>query len=296
MATNPFTGQWINPDTKGDLFGGLNFNSMFSLANTAFSAQGAALGASANAAALGASIFGVQASAIGIRAGAAADLFLSQGALAEAQMKAEGLNLNAAGLRIKATGDLAEAANYDLAAHLARKNKQYTEESTRIQEFQLQRKTNLFIGEQVAGFGAAGLKTSGSATDILRESATQGALSKAVLQKQGLIQEESFEEAARSYETMSHAARFAAAGEMDIANKTDQIAGQTLAEGQLISEGYQQSSAAKLQQAALTEQQIPLIQQQQAIASRQAGVMQGAAVTSGIGSVLSGIAAVAMLL
>src|SRR5262249_36689320 len=170
MATfnSPFSG---NPVNTSDLFGGLGFNSMFSLLGSSFSAQSSALGA--------------KASAISVQAGATADLFQAEGAIAHANLKAEGVNLNAAGTRIKAEGDLAEATNYDLSAALARKNKQYATESTAIQEFQLNRKTNMFIGGQKADFAGAGLKESGSALDLLAESASQGALAKSVLQKQG---------------------------------------------------------------------------------------------------------------
>ena len=301
----------------GDLFGGLGFNSMFSLAGSAFNAQasslsaqstalglqGTALGLGGTALGLRASALGVQASEIGVRGGAAADLFLAQGAIADTQLRAEGLNLNAAGLRIKAQGDLAEATNYDLASTLARKNKVYTAESERIQEFQLNRKTNMIIGGQRAGIAGAGLKESGSALDILSESATQGSLAKSVLQQQGLIQIEAYEEQAASFDTMSGAAKMAAAGEFDIANRTDQLATDTLAEGQLMAQGYQESSAFKTQQADLigqqvpliqqqagiAEQQIPLVQQQAAAAQQQAGVAQTASTVSAVGAGVSGI-------
>jgi hypothetical protein len=55
----------------------------------------------------------------------------------------------------------------------------------------------------------------------------QGALSKAVLGQQGLITEAGYQEQADSYTLMANTARTTAAGEEDIANKTDVIANQT---------------------------------------------------------------------
>jgi hypothetical protein len=69
------------------------------------------------------------------------------------------------------------------------------------------------LGETRADVAGAGFPESGSALDILRESASQGALSKAVLGEQGLIQEEGYREQAASYRTMADAAGMAAKAE-----------------------------------------------------------------------------------
>lgn len=172
--------------------------------------------------------------------GAVSDLFAGFGAVTQANLKASGLNLqasgqritasgtrlNAEGLRIKASGDLAEGQEYDLAGNLARKNAAYTEESTAIQLKQQERNNTLQIGGQQAEIGGAGFAASGSALDILADSASQGALAKSVLQKQGLITEAGYQEQAASYDLMASTARTTAAGEQDIAGKTDVIAGQ----------------------------------------------------------------------
>jgi hypothetical protein len=137
---------------------------------------------------------------------------------------AEGTRINAQGMRIKSQGDIAEAENYDLAAALARKNEAYAARSTEIQQSQLDRKITLTIGGQKADVAGAGFKESGSAIYLLRDSAQQGALAKQVLAEQGEITEAGYEEQAKSFDTMSAAARMAAAGGMDIARRTDLIA------------------------------------------------------------------------
>lgn len=171
--------------------------------------------------------------------GAASDLFAGLGASAKGKLQADGLRLtaegtrigadstrlNASSLRIKARGDLAEADNYDLAADLALKNQQYTATSTRVQQAQLDRQTFQAIGGQKASVAGAGFASSGTALDLMRDSASQGALARGVLGQQGAITEAGFEEQQKSYQTMSAAARATAAGEFGIADQTDAIAG-----------------------------------------------------------------------
>lgn len=180
--------------------------------------------------------------------GAVSDLFAGLGASAKGKLQADGLRLTAAGTRIsaqstrlsaeslrtKARGDIAEADNYDLAADLAQKNQEYTATSTRIQQAQLDRSVTQTIGGQRASVAAAGFASSGSALDIMRDSASQGALARGVLGQQGAITEAGFAEQAKSFQTMSAAGRATAASEFGIADKTDAIAGQqdTIAAGQ----------------------------------------------------------------
>ena len=142
------------------------------------------------------------------------------------RISAESTRLTAEGLRLKATGDLAEASNYDLASTLATANEQFTAQSTRIQEQQQARAETQAIGGAEASVGGAGFAASGSALDIMRDSANQGALAKGVLAQQGAITEAGYDEQAKSFTTMANAGRATAAGEQDIAGKTDIIAGQ----------------------------------------------------------------------
>jgi hypothetical protein len=114
------------------------------------------------------------------------------------------------GLLYKAKGSRLEAQQYDKAAGLARLNKQFAETSTEIKVAQEQRDIFKQVGEQQADVAAAGFEASGSALDLLRESASQGALAKAVIGQQGLIEEAGYEEQAQSYDLMAKASRQAA--------------------------------------------------------------------------------------
>jgi hypothetical protein len=114
---------------------------------------------------------------------------------------------------IKAKGNLLQAQQYDLAAELALKNKQFAETSTAIKEQQTQRQIETVVGQQQADVAAGGFASSGSALDLLRDSMSQGALTKAVAGQQGLIEEAGYQEQADSYKIMAQSARLAAEAE-----------------------------------------------------------------------------------
>src|SRR5436305_2093773 len=76
----------------------------------------------------------------------------------------------------KGFGDAVEGKNYDLAATLADKNARYTEMSTQVKQMQAQRALTMGLGETKADVAGAGFAESGSALDLLRDSASQGAL------------------------------------------------------------------------------------------------------------------------
>ncbi len=117
------------------------------------------------------------------------------------------------GAQSKAKGDLLEQQNYQLAAKYALQEAQFTKMSTAIQEQQLTRQVTKALGETTADVAGAGFAESGSALDILRESASQGALQKAVTAEQGLITEAGYKEQAQSYTNMAAAAGEAASAE-----------------------------------------------------------------------------------
>jgi hypothetical protein len=124
--------------------------------------------------------------------------------------------------RAKGEGDLIEAQNYDLAAEYAQKNVEYTQLSTAIKNQQTERQIYQQTGGLQAGVAAAGfVGGSGSAGDLMRESASQGALTHAVLSEQGLIQEQGYQEQAASYQNMSKAAKMAADAENNAAIGSD---------------------------------------------------------------------------
>lgn len=183
-------------------------------------------------------------------AGDAVDsLFAGFGELAGGKLKGKALNLQAQGLRIKAQGNLAEATNYDLAGDLAKKNVAFTEQSFAIKQMQMDREISKSLGETRAGVAGAGFANSGSALDILRDSAAQGALSKAVLGQQGLITEAGYQQQADSFKVMAGAARMAAEGEFSIADQTDQLAkdtvsaSETAAFGKFVSSGFKAATS-----------------------------------------------------
>lgn len=114
---------------------------------------------------------------------------------------------------LKAEGFKVEGQNYDLAASLAHENAQFTEQSTAVKEMQEQRQIYLGLGTTKADVAGAGFTMSGSALDILRSGAQQGALTKQVIGQQGLITEAGFNEQADSYTALANYARSAASKE-----------------------------------------------------------------------------------
>jgi hypothetical protein len=119
----------------------------------------------------------------------------------------------ASALKTKAAGEGLEAEQYTLAAGLADLNEKYTEESTAIKSFQNQRKDYLTTGEAKADVASDNFQEAGSALDILRDSETQAALTTAVIQQQGLVDEKGYEEQAASYRIMADATNMAAAAD-----------------------------------------------------------------------------------
>jgi hypothetical protein len=176
--------------------------------------------------------------------GAVSDLFAGLGASTQAQLQAQGLQIPAEGTTIsseaellQAQGNIAEGQEYTLAQTLAEQNAAYTAQSTNIQVAQKQRQVTQTIGAEKAATGGAGLATSGSAVDLLRSSAQQGALAGAVLRQQGLITQAGYTEQAAAYGLMASTA--ATTGEQNIATqeqgiaaKQVQLASATVAAGQ----------------------------------------------------------------
>ena len=123
----------------------------------------------------------------------------------------------ASGHRAKAAGDIFEQQNYDLAATLADRNEKFTEQSTAIKQAQIDRSNTQTIGGQEADVAGAGFAASGSALDLLRDSASQGALTRAVAGEQGLITEAGYKEQGDSYRNLASAAQMAADAENNAA-------------------------------------------------------------------------------
>lgn len=96
-------------------------------------------------------------------------------------------------------GATAEANSYTSAAQLAEQNASLTATSTRIQETQMARQVSQTEGTQIADVAGAGFTESGSALDLLRSSAQQGALAKSLTNIQGAITENSYAAQAGAY-------------------------------------------------------------------------------------------------
>src|SRR4051812_4198634 len=84
-------------------------------------------------------------------------------------------------LRLKARGNEVEGQNYLLASTLSRQNQEYTAEFTAMKQTMADRQIYQGIGAETAQITGAGLKLSGSALDLLRDSAAQGALQKEII-------------------------------------------------------------------------------------------------------------------
>lgn len=112
--------------------------------------------------------------------------------------------------KLRAEGNRLQAETYDKAAELSLQNKQFAETSAAIKDMQIQRGIYGVLGEQAAAVASSGFEASGSALDLLRDSAAQGALHKAVASQQGLIEEAGYEQQARAYRTQAETARMAA--------------------------------------------------------------------------------------
>jgi hypothetical protein len=127
--------------------------------------------------------------------------------------------------RSKAKGDAFEKENYTEAADLADQNEKFTEASTAIKQAQNDRQLTQTLGGQASDVANAGFSASGSALDIMRDSASQGALTKAVAGEQGLITEAGYKEQADSYNNMAQAAQVAIDAENKAAEGADITAG-----------------------------------------------------------------------
>lgn len=113
----------------------------------------------------------------------------------------------------KMKADELEAGQYEQAAQFALQNEQFTKDSTALKEAQINREVLGAQGRTTAEIASAGFQTgSGSALDLLRSGAQQGALTKAVASQQGLITEAGYQEQAQSYQTMAQVASEAAKG------------------------------------------------------------------------------------
>lgn len=137
----------------------------------------------------------------------------------------------AQGDKAKQTNDYLEGKEYGLASDLATKNEEFAATSTAIKQAQQQRELTMSMGQTQADVAGGGFAASGSGLDIMRESASQGALTHAVLGEQGLIQEAGYKEQAQSYSLMQEAANNAGNAEGNASTFADITGGLKIAAG-----------------------------------------------------------------
>lgn len=96
-------------------------------------------------------------------------------------------------------GATAQANSFTSAAQLAEQNADLSKASTRIQTVQQARQIFQAEGTQIADVAGAGFTESGSALDLLRSTAQQGALTQSLTAIQGAINENSYAAQAGAY-------------------------------------------------------------------------------------------------
>lgn len=111
-----------------------------------------------------------------------------------------------------AVGDFASAKGYKAAAGAAAQNAQIAEQSARIQGVMAQRQITKTLGGQQADIAGAGLAKSGSALDLMRDSAQQGSLTKQLIANQGAINVLGYQAEAANYSAMASSAKAAGTG------------------------------------------------------------------------------------
>lgn len=111
-----------------------------------------------------------------------------------------------------AIGDFQEANAYGDAAKIATHNEYLSTLQGKIEQSQAQRQVNLVSGAQSAGYASGGLARSGSALDVMRNTAQQGALQHAIIGMKAGAQSEGYMEQAQQFKKMQQAADIAGIG------------------------------------------------------------------------------------
>lgn len=110
----------------------------------------------------------------------------------------------------KMKADELEQQQYEQAAQFAGQEAQFSQDSTAIQVAQKNRETTMAMGRTMSEVAGAGFAASGSALDIMRSNAQQGALAQAVTSENGMIQTQGYEQQEASYNIMAEIAGNAA--------------------------------------------------------------------------------------
>lgn len=105
-----------------------------------------------------------------------------------------------------ASGYAASAAGYAKASQIAAQNEQISRVGTSIKQLQASREIFRALGGQQADIAGAGLKATGSALDVIRASAAEGALTRQLIGLQGSIEALGYRQEAESYASMAQSA------------------------------------------------------------------------------------------
>lgn len=163
-------------------------------------------------------------------AGSVSDLFAGEytapAQAAAARAQADTANATAEADILQGQGAAIEGQSYGTAASLAALNAKYTTASTAVQSAQADRALFMTLGTGKAIAAAAGGTEGGSAGDILRANAAQGALSKAVLQEQGAITTAGYQQQQSAYELMQQASGVAQQADIAAAGGEREAAGE----------------------------------------------------------------------
>lgn len=111
-----------------------------------------------------------------------------------------------------AIGSEQAAGAYEKEAQIAQQNALISETSTAIQQAQETRAITQAEGTEAAETSAAGFTMSGSAGDLMRQSAYQGALAKSLITQQGAITTAGYEEQAQAAQGKAAAAKTQSSG------------------------------------------------------------------------------------
>jgi hypothetical protein len=111
-----------------------------------------------------------------------------------------------------AVGQFQSAKGYKQAAQFADINAGIAQQSADIKLLMAQRQIYSTVGGQQADVGGSGLASSGSATDLLRASVSQGALTKQLVADQGAIDVLGYKAESASYNSMASAAKSSGIG------------------------------------------------------------------------------------
>lgn len=109
-------------------------------------------------------------------------------------------------------GELQSAKGYKKAAGFAGLNADISQQSADIQELMASRQVYKTMGGQQADVAGAGLASSGSALDLMRDSAQQGSLTKQLIANQGEINVMGYKAEEASYSSMASAAKASGIG------------------------------------------------------------------------------------